>query len=124
MTSNEFIVWLTGFTEACNDFHPTPKQWDRIKEVLNEIQDYNDNPGIDDEIDNCYYIKEIPLNGTIPVTGSGISANNFSTSSNGTSISTTMVWNDKIGNWHYTNYPEGFGYYINSTLENKKKENE
>ena len=52
MTSSEFIVWLKGFTEACNDFTPTPKQWDRIKEVLNEVQDYNDNPGLDVEIDD------------------------------------------------------------------------
>lgn len=37
---------------------------------------------------------------------------------------TTQVWNDQLGKWHYINYPEGFGYYINSTLENKKKENE
>jgi hypothetical protein len=54
MTSSEFIIWLKGFTEACNDFTPTPKQWDRIKEVLNEVQDYNDNPGIDIEIDDWY----------------------------------------------------------------------
>jgi hypothetical protein len=26
-----------------------------------------------------------------------------------------------MGCWHYTNYPEGFGYYTNSTLESKKE---
>ena len=55
MRSNEFIIWLKGFTEACNEYHPTPKQWDRIKEVLNEVQDYNDNPGLDVEIDDWYH---------------------------------------------------------------------
>lgn len=37
MTANEFIIWFKGFTEACNDFHPTPAQWDRIKEELNKV---------------------------------------------------------------------------------------
>jgi hypothetical protein len=69
MTSSEFIVWLKGFTEACNDFTPTPKQWDRIKEVLNEVQDYNDNPGLDVEIDDWYHkpgTNLFPPNGTAP----------------------------------------------------------
>jgi hypothetical protein len=39
MTSSEFTIWLKGFVEACNDFSPTPKQWDRIKEVLEEVSD-------------------------------------------------------------------------------------
>jgi hypothetical protein len=43
MTSSEFVIWLKGFTEACNDFTATPEQWDRIKEVLNEV---NDNKGV------------------------------------------------------------------------------
>lgn len=37
MTANEFIVWLKGFIEACNDFAPTPAQWDRIKEELGKV---------------------------------------------------------------------------------------
>jgi hypothetical protein len=39
MTSQEFVVWLKGFTEACNDLTATPKQWDRIKEVLEKVSD-------------------------------------------------------------------------------------
>ena len=39
MTSSEFTIWLKGFVEACNDFSPTPKQWDRIKEVLEKVSD-------------------------------------------------------------------------------------
>lgn len=54
MTSKEFVIWLKGFTEACNDFTATPKQWDRIKEVLNEVQDYDDHPGLDEEINDWY----------------------------------------------------------------------
>jgi hypothetical protein len=104
MTSKEFVVWMKGFMEACNDFTATPKQWDHIKEVLDEVDD-NSNP-----------IRINPLTGTTSISGSGTVE--FTT--NGSSICTTAVWNDKMGAWHYTNYPEGFGYYINS----KKKENE
>lgn len=82
MTSKEFVIWMKGFVEACNDFHPTPKQWDDIKYILDKV---NDN------ISSSY---------------------------------TSKVWNDQMGKWHYENYSEGFGYYINSTLETKKKENE
>lgn len=37
MTANEYITWLKGFTEACNDYHPTPAQWDTIKEELKKV---------------------------------------------------------------------------------------
>lgn len=37
MTEHEFIMWLKGFMEACNDFAPTPAQWDRIKEELGKL---------------------------------------------------------------------------------------
>lgn len=122
MNSEQFVIWLKGFTEACNDFTPTPKQWDRIKEVLNEVQDYNDNPGIDVEIDDwgSRWSTSPGYNGTLNLTGSGITVSNFPTSSNGTSAYYTKVWNDKMGNWHYTNHPEGFGYYDNK--ENKKQQ--
>lgn len=148
MTSKEFVIWLKGFTEACNDFTATPKQWDRIKEVLNEVEDYNDNPGLDEAVDSWhlnpdtfrkqqnppynpyappYWTGDLPgwmqfpgtTSGwstlTVPTSGSSISF----TSSSGTAAN--VVWNDKIGCWHYTNYPEGFGYFTNSTLEGKNK---
>ena len=125
MNSQEFVIWLKGFTEACNDFTATPKQWDRIKEVLNEVEDYNDNPGIDVEIDDYHpswssnYNPNLtlPPTGTISVSGSG--SQTFGTL-HGTTAANT-VWNDKMGCWHYTNYPEGFGYFTNSTAESKKE---
>jgi hypothetical protein len=115
MTSEQFIIWLRGFTEACNDFTATPKQWDRIKEVLNDVEDYNDNPEIGIEIDDWkdWYHNPDTLSGTISGSANGV---------NGFGITTgTTVWNDKMGCWHYTNYPEGFGYYTNSTLDSKKE---
>jgi hypothetical protein len=118
MTSRDFIIRLRGFTEASNDFTATTKQWDRIKEVLEdvELQDYDDNPGIDVEIDDWkdWYYNPDTLSGTI--SGSAIGATGF-----GITTGTTTVWNDQMGCWHYTNYPEGFGYYTNSTLEGKKE---
>ena len=34
MTSNEFVLWLKGFTEGVHEFNITPKQWDILKEKL------------------------------------------------------------------------------------------
>jgi len=114
MTSRDFVIWLKGFTEACNDYTATPKQWDRIKEVLEDVEDYDDNPGIDVEIDDYKGWSKtnlMPLTGT--VSGSSFSVGSITTG--------TTIWNDKIGCWHYTNYPEGFGYFTNSTAESKKE---
>lgn len=130
MTSQEFVIWMKGFTEACHEFHPTPKQWDRLKEVLNEVQDYDDNPGLDVEIDDWYSVSDkIPGQPrssyntgwstiTVPSSGSTISF----ASSSGITSAANVVWNDKMGCWHYTNYPEGFGFYTNSTLDNSTPE--
>jgi hypothetical protein len=37
MTSDQFVIWFKGFIEACNDFAPTPKQWDSIKDKLDKV---------------------------------------------------------------------------------------
>jgi hypothetical protein len=39
MTSNEFVLWLKGFTEGVHEFNITPKQWDLLKEKLAEVED-------------------------------------------------------------------------------------
>jgi hypothetical protein len=39
MTSIEFTLWLKGFMTACNEYSPTPKQWDIIKEELDKVSD-------------------------------------------------------------------------------------
>lgn len=123
MNSEQFVIWLKGFTEACNDYTPTPKQWDRIKEVLDDVEDYDDNPGIDVEIDDwdSIWSSSPGYTGILNLTGSGITATNFPTSPNGTTTYSTKIWNDQMGSWHYINYPEGFGYFTNSTLESKKE---
>jgi len=120
MISRDFVIWLKGFSEACNDYTPTPKQWDRIKEVLEDVEDYDDNPGIDVEIEDWYPKKtfsELNTTASGSLTGSG----SVFISTDGTNTWSNTVWNNKMGCWHYTNYPEGFGYFTNSTVESKKE---
>jgi hypothetical protein len=111
MQSHEFILWLKGFTEACHEFHPTPKQWDKLKEVLNQVEDYDDNPGLDLEIDDWYNVSDkIPGQPRDSYRPSSYIHSSGSTTS---VLNTSVAWNDQMGTWHYTNYPEGFGYYHN-----------
>lgn len=46
MTSNEFTIWLKGFMTACNEYSPTPKQWDTIKEELEKVDKFVETPGM------------------------------------------------------------------------------
>jgi hypothetical protein len=39
MTSKEFILWLKGFSEGVHEYNITPKQWDIVKEKLEEVKD-------------------------------------------------------------------------------------
>ena len=39
MTSQEFVIWLKGFTEGVHEYNITPKQWDLLKEKLSEVKD-------------------------------------------------------------------------------------
>ena len=39
MTSNEFILWLKGFTEGVHEFNITSKQWDVLKDKLATVKD-------------------------------------------------------------------------------------
>lgn len=37
MNSQEFVVWLKGFTEGVHEYNITPKQWDILKEKLAQV---------------------------------------------------------------------------------------
>lgn len=39
MTSKEFVQWLKGFTDGVHEYNITPKQWDLLKEKLEEVKD-------------------------------------------------------------------------------------
>jgi hypothetical protein len=38
MTSQEFVLWLRGFTEGVHEYNITPKQWDLLKEKLAQVR--------------------------------------------------------------------------------------
>jgi hypothetical protein len=107
MTSKEFVLWLKGFTEGVHEYNITPKQWDLLKEKLEEVSDEkrigtpigeggwgtpNTTPNwqwphYPNPIDNPYKITCTP----------------------GTTITTTpgygsiSIQNPLSGSWHYTN---------------------
>jgi len=39
MNSKEFVLWLKGFTDGVHEYNITPKQWDLLKEKLEEVKD-------------------------------------------------------------------------------------
>ena len=47
MTSKEFTIWLKGFTEGVHEYNITPKQWDLLKEKLEQVSDaFVETPGM------------------------------------------------------------------------------
>ena len=107
MTSKEFVVWMQGFVEACNDYSPTPKQWDTLKDKLGEVKD-EPTYSIPFGVPNTTPIQTLPF--IQPYDPYKI------TSSPGTTITTTpgiggtITYNPSTttyatpqsGSWHYT----------------------
>jgi hypothetical protein len=60
MTSKEFVVWMQGFVEACNDYSPTPKQWDTLKDKLGEVKD-EPTPSFPFGVPNTAPIQTLPF---------------------------------------------------------------
>ena len=123
MTSKEFIIWLKGFITACNDYAPTPKQWDTIKEELEKVSDEqkigtpigeggwgtpNTTPNwqwphYPNPLDNPYKITCQPGTTLTTTPGSGsITIANPYIASFGTVSSTTYGYPSGSA-WHYTN---------------------
>lgn len=123
MTSRDFVIWMKGFMEACNDYTATPKQWDRIKEVLYEVDDNELELDYEEESLIPGYLSgtSLPLSGSITVTQSYPRTITFSSGSSNMQVTAT-VWNDKMGHWHYTNYPEGTGGYYHGSNNKKEKQ--
>lgn len=38
MSDSEFIQWLKGFVEGVHHYNLSPKQWDFLKEKLNQVK--------------------------------------------------------------------------------------
>jgi hypothetical protein len=122
MTSKEFVVWMQGFVEACNEYSPTPKQWDTLKGKLGEVKD---EPLIGTAIGgwgtpNSAPIQTLPFiqpydpynpykitseSGTTLTVSSGSSGTIIATPGYGSityNPSTTTLWNPSGSNWSYT----------------------
>lgn len=123
MTSKEFVLWLKGFTEGVHEYNITPKQWDLLKEKLEEVDDdkfvetpgmfqvhpQKPYPGVPIGVPNItpapimplpYYPN--PLDNPFKVT---CSSGSFGTSSPGFTVTTTPGY----GSITYDNPPFGFG---------------
>jgi hypothetical protein len=107
MTSKEFVVWMQGFVEACNEYSPTPKQWDTLKDKLAEVKD-EPTHSIPFGVPNTAPIQTLPFiqpyNPYIVTCESGTTLT-VSSGSNGTvtyNPSTTTLWNPSGSNWSYT----------------------
>ena len=48
MNSQEFVIWLKGFTEGVHEYNITPKQWDLLKEKLSTVEEskFVETPGM------------------------------------------------------------------------------
>lgn len=93
MTSSEFVYWIKGYLAA--------QTYD--SQIKIDLQN-----ALDKVVETHSGI--IPMSSNLIATSGSIGGN-----------ITHTIWNDQMGCWHYTNYPEGFGYYTNSTLESKKE---
>lgn len=115
MTSKEFVVWMQGFVEACNEYSPTPKQWDTLKDKLGEVKDeptYSIPFGVPNNapIQTLPFIQ--PYNPHNPYTincGSG-SSGTITTTPGGGSITYNPSTSTAYG------YPSGSAWNYTSTL--------
>jgi hypothetical protein len=124
MTSKEFVIWLKGFTEGVHEFAITPKQWDYLKEKLEEVKDEerigtpigeggwgipNTTPNwqwphYPNPLDNPYKITCTPGTtniGTITTTP-GVSSITYANPPG-----TSTQWNPSGSAWSYTNSTDG-----------------
>jgi hypothetical protein len=114
MTSKEFVVWMQGFVEACNEYSPTPKQWDTLKDKLGEVKDeppYSIPFGVPNTapIQTLPFIQPYdpynPYKITCGTTGESGVILTTTSGSNGTvtyNPSTTTQWHPSGSAWSYT----------------------
>ena len=91
MTSQQFILWLRGFTEGVHEFNITPKQWDILKEKLAGVND-----------------QSYP-SGTVTIANPNIASFGTATTSTATNLpsgSTISYTSAARPNWYITTIPE------------------
>jgi hypothetical protein len=127
MTSNEFVLWLKGFTEGVHEYNVTPKQWDILKDKLAEVEDkvlVLESPPLPFGVPNPAPIQTLPFiqpynpnpykvtceSGTTLTVSSGSSGTIIATPGYGSityNPSTTTQWNPSGSNWSYTHNTGG-----------------
>ena len=120
MTSKEFIIWLKGFTEGVHDFNVTPKQWDLLKERLEEVEeDFVETPGMFEvhreppyspfkpcyDPYNPYKVTCCGTSGSIDMGRSAVSV--WSTSLTGSGVTYTITSGSAYGGTATYLYPNG-----------------
>ena len=120
MTSREFVVWMQGFVEACNEYSPTPNQWDTLKDKLGEVKD-EPTHSIPFGVPNTAPIQTLPFiqpydpynpykitNGTdttLTISSGSSGTINIATPGYGSityNPSSTTYAKPQSGSWHYT----------------------
>jgi hypothetical protein len=139
MNSKEFVLWLKGFTDGVHEYNITPKQWDLLKEKLEEVKDeerietpigvggwgtpntFITPPPTDPY--NPYKITCTP--GTTITTTPGVTGHITISNPNLVSLtsgsSSTSVYNPNIGNWSYTTSNGPFSTQDNNSLKLTKQ---
>jgi hypothetical protein len=114
MTSKEFVVWMQGFVTACNDYSPTPKQWDTLKDKLAEVKDDTTpsypvfTPNTGGIIQTLPFIQPAPSDPLNPykITSGQSGVILTATPNSGGTVtynpSTTTLWNPSGSVWSYT----------------------
>lgn len=128
MTSQEFVIWLKGFTEGVHEFNITPKQWDILKDKLAEVADEKrigtpigtaiDGWGTPNGTDPGMVITTTPGTGYITIANPNIVS--FSGSHN-PSTSTQANWYPTGSNVTYTANGGPTWYTVNK-IENDSRE--
>jgi hypothetical protein len=137
MTSKEFVVWMQGFVEACNEYSPTPKQWDTLKDKLGEVKDDTTSSPFPFGVPNTAPIVTLPYitpgpstdpynpykitcerGGTLPISGSiSIAGPNVLSFTTGSAvaygISTPPNYNPSTTTF---GYPSGSSWHYTNTL--------
>jgi len=122
MTSKEFVVWMQGFVEACNDYSPTPKQWDTLKDKLGEVKD-EPTPSFPFGVPNTAPIQTLPFiqpynpNNPYKITCGTDTTLTVSTGSSGTIVATpgygSITYNPSTTTY---GYPSGSAWSYTTTL--------
>jgi len=110
MTSQEFIQWLRGFTEGVHEYNVTPKQWDLLKERLEEVNDdeFEETPGMfqDHTLQSYppYWSPDSPFRVT-SLTGSGTVSSGFAVTTTPNTQGYITTYNPTT--FTTTGYPSG-----------------